>query len=260
MKTLLALFLLLPSLPAFASSCEDSFAKKGNPFTGTTFSGSVSVANLSVDSALGQMRAIVTAKGMDVLTEDAENGTMMIEDPETALHKPLPMIVSASSEGGVGRVTMVLKLNKGAMASADSIKTEMCTMLGRIVSGKSAPQSPGNSAPKVMVISATALSDMITRQANDNLAAVDVRYQGKAFRISGRTTGTMNVGKGQYNVGFVSSDYANINSVSVVCRMAKDQTAHVLSMHDGEKLTVTGTFDKFMDIERNFLLKDCRVN
>ncbi len=259
MKNLLVALLLLPSLPAFASSCEDSFAKKGNTFTGTTFSGSVSVANLSVDSALGQMRAIATAKGMDVLNEDAESGTMIIEDPETATHKPLPMIVSASSDDGQGQVTMVLKLNKGAMASAEAIKAEMCNMLGRIVSGKLAPPASA-SAPKPMEISATALSDMLTRQANDNLAAVDARYQGKVFKVSGRTTGTMSVGKGRYNVGFVSSDYNNINSVSVVCQMAKDQTANVLSMRDGEKLTMIGTFDKFMDIERNFLLRDCRVN
>ena len=61
---------------------------------------------------------------------------MLMEDPESAQHKPLPMIISASSEGSTGTVSILLKLNAGAFARAESIKAEMRGMLGQIGSGK----------------------------------------------------------------------------------------------------------------------------
>ncbi|MEE9878251.1 MAG: hypothetical protein PBU97_18225 [Stenotrophomonas maltophilia] len=36
---------------------------------------------------------------MDVLSEDVEGGSMLIEEPESMAHKPIPMIISATSEG-----------------------------------------------------------------------------------------------------------------------------------------------------------------
>lgn len=259
MKHLLAAMLLLPVAQAQAGSCEDSFQKKGNTFVGTTYSASVDVPGLEVASGLGQMRGIATGKGMDVLSEDVAGGSMLIEDPETALHKPLPMIITVSD---AGRVTMVLKLNKGAMGATEGVRTEMCGMLNRIQAGGAGAQAASQAraaAPRPTVISAYMLSDQLTRQADDNLAAVQARYQGKVFTITGRHTGTMQV-EGGYNVGFGSADPNSVQSVAITCRMARDQTAHVLSLRDGEKLTVTGTFDEFLDIRRLFLLKDCRVD
>ncbi|HNV84411.1 MAG TPA: hypothetical protein PKI87_09145, partial [Arenimonas sp.] len=73
------LMLLAVSSPILAGECEDNFTKSGNPFKGTNFSSTVSVPNLSVKDGLGQMRAIMIKEKMDVLTEDADTGTMLVE-------------------------------------------------------------------------------------------------------------------------------------------------------------------------------------
>jgi tRNA_anti-like len=260
-KTLLSVLLLLPVAAVHAATCEENFQKKGNPFVGTTYSASVSVPGLDVASALGQMRSIATGKGMDVLSEDADGGSMLIEDPETIAHKPLPMIVTAGSEGGVGEVKLVLKLNKGAMGPADGIKAEMCGMLAQIKPGAAGAKAAqaGKAAPKPTVISAYMLSAQLTRQADDNLAAIQSRYAGKVFQVSGRVTGVIQEGKG-YNLGFGSADPNSVQSVAITCRLAKNQTANALSLHVGDKVTATGTFDEFLDIRRLFLLKECRLD
>ena len=41
--------------------------------------------------------------------------------------------------------------------------------------------------------------------------------------------------------------------------MAKDQTAQVLSVSEGDKITVVSTFGKFLEFRHVFFLKECRV-
>lgn len=248
MNRLLLTMLLLPIAPAFAGSCEDSFQKKGNPLTGTSYTASVSVPDLSVESAMGQMRGIALGRGMDILSEDVEGGSMLVEQPETMAHKPLPMIITAANEAGTGRVTALLRLNKGAFGGADGIRAEMCAMLGQIKPGKEGAQfaAKGSSAvAKPTETSAFMLSEQITRQAADNLSAIDARYQGKVFKVTGRTTITMPASGGRYTVGLGSSDPSSMLSVAITCEMAKDQTANTLSIRKGDKLTLMGTFDNF---------------
>ncbi len=260
MKSLLTVALLLVCFPVFAGSCEDSFQKKGNVFTGTSYTASVDVPDSTVKSVMGQMRGIAVGKGMDVLNEDLDGGSLLIEEPQTASHKPLPMIISATNEAKTSRVTAVLKLGKGALGGADGIRTQMCGMLSQLESGKAGAQlaDKGSTATsKPTEISAFRLSEQISGQANDNLAAVDLRYRGKVFRIDGRTTGVMPNSDGTYNVGFGSSDYRSISKVAITCQMARNQAAYALTLSNYESIALTGTFDKF-DIDRRiFWLRDC---
>ena len=69
-KTLIALVLASASAAVHAGECEDNFAKSGSAFTGVDFSSRVSVPQLSVADALGQMRGIMVSEKMDVITED----------------------------------------------------------------------------------------------------------------------------------------------------------------------------------------------
>ena len=82
------------SMAALAASCEERFSKSGNPLTGTKYESSVTVPSLSVADAVGQLHGIAVQKKLDILTEDAANGSMLLEDRESMRHKPIPYAVS----------------------------------------------------------------------------------------------------------------------------------------------------------------------
>ena len=75
--------LLFVAGTANAATCEEAFVKKGNPITGLRFTGAVTVADLPPAVAIGQMRGIVAAKGYDIMADEAEYGSMLIEQPMT---------------------------------------------------------------------------------------------------------------------------------------------------------------------------------
>ncbi|MEG2981659.1 MAG: hypothetical protein RR831_19320, partial [Stenotrophomonas sp.] len=91
----------------------------------------------------------------DVLSSDVENGAMLIEDPQTAMPKTIPIIISATSEGRTGTVAMTVKLNAGAFAKADSIRAEMCKMLTQVKPGKAGEQLAA-STPKASTVNISA--------------------------------------------------------------------------------------------------------
>lgn len=270
MKHSLLLALLLPAASAVAGQCEDNFAKKGNALTGTTYTTSVSLANVSIDSVIGQMRGVASRRNMDILSEDARGGTMLMEERENALRKPIPMTIAARDEGGTTHVQMLMKTGRGALGSAEGIKKEMCDMLAQIKPGK-AGASLASSARKNPVqaqavdISSRMLADQIKRQAEDSKAAVSSRNQGKLYRLTGRVESIDKDG-GKYNVSLdngarsssISSDY--LLQPGIICKMAADQTAYALSLHEGEKVTLTGMFSEYDSTGPSFWLKDCRGN
>jgi len=261
---LLFAVLLTTTAPAFANSCEDSFQKKGNPLTGTIYTASVTLPDLSVKSAIGQMSVIAKRANMDVLSEDAEAGSMLIEEPETISHKPIPFIVSATSEAGTGTVGMMLKLNKGAFAKADSIRTEMCKMLTQIKPGKAGEQF-ALSPPQASVVSTTAdqFGFQLRNQSKDNPAAIEPRYKGKTYAITGRVNGVLKSG-GTYNTGFeIAGDRStaiDFEKVAITCAFAPSQAAYALALRPKEKVTLVGTVDYYDQIGRVLWLKDCKGN
>lgn len=261
-QTFLALLLCTAAAPAIAATCETNFQKKGNPFTGTTFTSSVSHPDLSVASAIGQMRVIAKNANMDVLSEDIEGGSMLIEEPESMAHKPIPMIISATSEGGQGTVAMVVKVNKGAIASADGVRTEMCKLLNQVKPGKAGDQA-AKAAPQasVVTIAADRFGSQLRSQNRDNPAAIEPRYKGKTYAITGRITSVLKSG-GTYNTGFdlPSDGSIDFERVAITCSFAANQTAYALALRPREKVTLTGVVDNYDQIGRVLWLKDCRGN
>ncbi|MGO4778043.1 hypothetical protein AB4084_21470, partial [Lysobacter sp. 2RAB21] len=96
-KFLVPLVLLIPSLSAVAGQCETNFVKKGNMITGTEYFTSVQVSGLSAASAIGQVRNAGIARNMVVLDEDLNAGTLVLEEPSTAMSRPLPLQVTADN-------------------------------------------------------------------------------------------------------------------------------------------------------------------
>jgi len=112
-----AVALALPSA-ARAGSCEDSFTQKGNPLSGTRFSAEVTVDALTVPVAIRQLRGIAATRGYDILSEEADDGSMLLEQPRSGSARPFPIIATAQAEQAAARVKLEAKLPAGMLAGA----------------------------------------------------------------------------------------------------------------------------------------------
>src|SRR5690606_30298093 len=121
---------------AHAAGCEETFAKKGNVIGGLRFTASVTVADLKPVTAIQQMRGIVAAKGYDIMADEAEYGSMLIEQPMTGGARAFPIAITATEAGGASTVVMEAKLRAGQTTRDAAAKEEMCAMLNRIQGGK----------------------------------------------------------------------------------------------------------------------------
>ena len=121
-KLLAALILALAGAvhTAWAGECEANFSKSGSIFSGTDFSSSVTVPDLSVADAMGQMRGIMIAEKMDVITEDAETGSMLVEQRSTGTTRAIPTLINVTGSGTAATVEMTVKTEKGQMAKQDT--------------------------------------------------------------------------------------------------------------------------------------------
>jgi hypothetical protein len=251
--------------PAFADSCDSGFEKKGNPLVGTRYIASVSLPGLTVESAIGQLRGIAIEKKMDVLSEDAAGGSMLLEERESMAHKPIPVVISARREGDASRVEMTVKLNPGAFSSGDSMKKEMCGMLDRLKPGAAGEQlaakgRSANAGAEIMEFDAFMLGAQFERQGQESPAALDARFKGKTLRIKGRAqSGAVTAADGTQRLAFDIADPGNrYNHRQLICIMARDQAAYAMSVREGERMTLTGTFMKYEIAGPEFWLQDCR--
>ena len=259
-NALFSAMLLIAASPAYADTCESSFQKKGNPITGTTYTASISHQGLTVASAIGQMRVIAKNANMDVVSEDVDAGAMLIEEPQTATRRSVPMIVTATQDAGLGTVGMTVKLSAGAVARADAVRGEMCRLLGQVQPGAAGAQLAA-STPKASTvnISATTFANQLRTQHKENPAAIEPRYKGKTYAISGRVNGVLKSG-GTYNAGFDVGGRTAIDfeSVSISCSFAPSQAAFALALRPSERVNLVGVVDGYDQTGRVLWLKDCK--
>ena len=259
-KLLLPTLLLLPCLPALAGQCEDNFSKQGNALSGAEYSTSYKVAGLSVPSAIGQMRNLAVADGMDVLDESPETGSLLLEETANLAHKGLQVFVAAKPDG---TVSMRMKTRRGSFGSADGIRAAMCKMLTQLKAGK-APVA--RAATKAVEIQATSLAADIEQQVQENGGAIDARFAGKVYNIKGVNKGVAGK-KGAFELlfdmnptlvpGLIKSRSRTVET-SVVCRMQPDQNAYSLAMRTGDKMYLNATYDHYDPVYRVVWLKNCR--
>ena len=260
---LLTLFaLLLPSTSALAGQCEDNFTKTGNPLKGTEYSTTLTVPGLGVPSAIAQMHNIALEDGMNIIDENAESGAMLLEVSPNVAHRGLQVYFTAAP-GGLTK--MLLKTRRGSLANADSIKTSMCKMLYQLKPAK-APATKSEGA-KPITISAIKLGDQVGQTVKDNAGLIDARFKGKTYRISGYFAGSEPSSRGMevfYDMtpsllpGYVQSESTKLFYTRIMCVMAKDQRGHALSLREGDKIDLTGTFAEYQSNTRTAVISDCR--
>ncbi len=257
---------------ANAATCEEAFVKKGNAITGLRFTAAVTVADLPPAVAIGQMRGLVAAKGYDIMADEAEYGSMLIEQPMTGGARAFPIQITATQTGGIGTVVMEAKLRAGQTVGSDPAKAEMCGILNQIKGGKlgAAAAKKGASATTVaaapLKISALGFSQQVSKDSERNAAGVLTRYKGKQFTIDG-TVDYVTKDGGSFRVGYkVPQPHEQAIRLpnqapfktDIVCYMAPGQAAFSLQLKPDKGIKLTGTVEDFDEYRRVIWLKDCR--
>jgi len=267
--------LILPALAlssgAKAATCDETFAKAGSILSGMRFTATVTVPDLTPASAIGQMRGIVAAKGYDVIVAEPDDGSMLIEQPQTGKARAFPITITATNAGGQGTVQMEAKLHGGQTVPAEAAKTEMCEMLGGLKGGKAglAAASSGMKAVSTappLEMDALSLSQQISKDTERNAAAIPLRYENKSFIIKGMV-GEIAKDRGDYIVTYkIPQPYEQAIRLpgqaafktDIACVMAKGQAAFTLQLKPGKTIRMSGVYDNFSPTDHILLLKDCR--
>lgn len=257
---------------AHAATCDESFSKKGSLISGLTFTATVTVPDLKPVTAIQQMRGIVAGKGYDIMADEAEYGSMLIEQPMTGKARAFPIQITATQAGAATVVVMEAKLRAGMSTKEDAARGEMCVMLNAIQGGKAglaaAKQGAGATtvAAAPVKLSALSLSQQISKDTERNSAGVLTRYKGKQFTVDGQV-GYVTKDGNAFRVGYkVPSPWEQAIRLpnqapfktDIVCYMAPGQAAYSLQLKPDKSIKLTGTVEDFDEYKHVLWLKDCR--
>ena len=271
LKPLLALALLPFAAPALAGECEANFKKSGNPLVMTSYSSAVTVPNLSTRDALAQMRGIMVAEKMDVMAEDAEGGTLLVEQRQDKAARPIPTTITVSEVASGTRIEMAIKMERGVFSKVEQIQPYMCGLFAKVKGGKEgvaaakkgagAANNEATGNQDVFVF-----SRMIAGEANKNAIAVNARHKGRKYTLTGRIETLMEDGE-DYNLIFDIPEISEMAlkplpfdaqfKVSVSCLFRPNQLTTVLALREGQKVTLTGTVYKYDNFRKVIWLENC---
>jgi hypothetical protein len=269
---LFAISLIAFSGAALAGECEDNFSKSGNAFTGSQYNSRVTVDNLSMKDAMGQMRGLAIAEKLDVITEDFEGGSMLVEQRSSTFKRPVPAVLNFNTEGKATTVDMTIKPEKGVFAKQDDMKVYICRLLSQVKSGKEgkAAAAKGMAAQNKAgdtVMDVGMFSRDIAREAKANSVAVNARHKGRSYTLKGKISQVFEDGA-EYNVAFETPDPTDSGYISfpgeamyrvyVSCLFKENQLANVLTFRQGQRVTFTGTFLRYDSIKNALWLQNCK--
>lgn len=260
----LTLACLCIASPAVATTCEESFQKKGDFFDGSAFAARVQIEGGTIEKTFSQLRPILARDGIKTLSSDVSTGVLKAENPATMFQRALPIDVFASLDGNLLNVEMVFTLPSGVGASRETVKKHLCSALNQLVPPVEAAAVPvkANDATTVE-IEAPALMKQVIASA-DNPARLRVNFIGKAFQVSGKVL-SIAESAGSYTVVFdgdqptigKASAIKKINRATVVCTMAKNQDAAVAALKTNQRATLVGRFQSFDSKANAIQLQNC---
>ena len=271
LKPLVCLALLLLCAPAFAGECEANFKKSGNPIVMTTYSSAITVPNLATRDALSQMRGIMVAEKMDVMAEDADGGTLLVEQRQSGSARPIPTTITVSEVASGTRIEMAVKMERGVFSKAEQIQPYMCGLFARVKGGKEGVAAARKGAGATSNASTGnqdvfVFSRMIAGEANKNGIAVNARHKGRTYTLTGRIETLMEDGE-DYNLIFDIPEISEMAikplpfdaqfKVSVSCLFKPNQLTTVLALREGQKVTLTGTVYKYDNFRKVIWLENC---
>jgi hypothetical protein len=268
---LLAMTLVAHAPASPAGQCEDNFTTSGNAFRGKDFASTVRVPDLAPAAALGQLRGIMIAEGMDVIAEDPDGGTMLVEQRSTGATRAIPTLINVEDDGGAAKIAMTVKTESGQLARTDAMQAYLCELLAQVQGGEAGRAAAARGAlasnsEDITRKDVYVFSREIAREAKGNALAVGARHRGRNYALSGRVDYIQEDGE-HYNVSFDIPDVARAQlrlpgddepRVGVACLFGADQLANVLTFREGDAVTFTGSFLRYDDGQRMVWLQNCR--
>lgn len=259
---ILTLALVGLASPAIATTCEESFEKKGDFFNGSAFAARVQVEGGTVEKAFSQLRPILARDGIKTISIDVSTGVLKAENPATFLQRALPIDVYATVDGTLLNVEMVFTLPSGVSARRETVRKHLCSALNQLLPKETAVAVPVKDDSTAIEVDAAALAKQVKESA-DNPARLRVNFIGKTFRVNGKVLGIAE-SAGSYIVSFDSGQPAlgsasidKLNRMTVMCAMAKNQDAAVAALQTNQRATLVGRFQGFDSKTNAIQLQDC---
>lgn len=125
--------LLMLTGKAMAAACEDSFQTVGDPRNGLFLSTQVKVPGLGVSSALGQLQQYAMDGDYEVGSELIVGNSGELYFLQTSNN---PAIVMHATADKSGKVSLSTKLARGQKTDPEAVKTEFCSILAKLKTGK----------------------------------------------------------------------------------------------------------------------------
>jgi hypothetical protein len=199
---------LLTVRTAFAQDqCVTNFKVSGDPRNGATYLTFVTIPNLDIHSALGQMEKIALdndlATGAETYEGDTGTLTVVRKDKSSLLHqnKGFPILIKADKS--TGRLIMALQLNQGQISTAENMQSFMCGMLTHVTmdsagAAAAAAAHAETHSDEITNTTATALAQKLTRRAFSRALKpddIENEYMGRVYRIDGQVSIMMTPGE-----------------------------------------------------------------
>jgi hypothetical protein len=269
---LLAIAALAPATIAQSQTCDATFTKKGNVLTGLKFAAMSSVADLSTPDAIKQLRAIVIARGYDVLATEPDAGDLLLEMPQSANQRSFPIVAKATSEGTVTTVQMQASLRGGSSANSDVVKAELCGILTELKggeAGKTAANDVQSAAASTAptVLNAQMLADRLSSERDKNVNEIPLRYKDRVFTLDGVVSSVIRDGE-SYSVIFdiipwekkaVRLPGESRTKTDIACLLAPGQSVFALTLKPKTKVKLTGTYREYREFPSTMWLSDCKA-
>jgi hypothetical protein len=252
---------VLASAPLAAQTCEATFNKGGNPITGLRFTATHAVADLATADAIHQLRGVVLSRGYDVLAAEPDAGSLLLEVPQTADRRSYQMVAQATAEGTLVTVQLRANLRGGVFAKQEAARSEMCGMLAEIQGGsagvaaaaRSKTATAGGGAPTVLT--AQTLADRVSKERDNNVNEIPLRYRDRAFTLSG-TVASVDRDGDTYRVKFeiLSWEQKAIRlpgdsqfKTDIICVLAPGQSVYALTLRKRSSVRLTGTYSDYRE-------------
>jgi len=251
----------LASSPALATTCEESFQKKGDFLNGSAFSARVQIEGGTVEKAFSQLRPILARDGIKTISTDVSTGIMKAENPATMFQRALPIDVFASLDGTLLNVEMVFTLPSGVTARQETVRGHLCNALNQLLPKPVAAAPPVKNDATAITIDASTLASQV-KEAADNPARLRLNFIDKTFRVTGKVVGITEA-DGSYRVAFDSNPAAGTSPagsktrMAIFCTMAKNQDAAVAALQTNRSATLVGRFQKFDSETSTIHLQGC---
>lgn len=285
---LFAALALCPIATAVAGQCETNFSTEGDPRNGAEYATSVTMANVSVGSALAQMRVITMANKFKFLnqTGDERSGSLVIEQPATFRYAAFPLTVTAKAQGASTVIGMEFRASRGTDLKEGETRTYMCGMLVQIKPGKDGEKLAaevrkvaGSGTLPTISITPLKLSMEIDKQTTARFKAgasdevITERYKGRSYRIDGqlftKEEETYGPRPGSHGIELTfdvrkkaglllpgDAPGSNFTRTSIVCEMAPGQERFISKLSGDDYMTLAGTFRVYES--NRFILTGCR--